>query len=126
MPAGRRIARFNRLVTNRVLGPLAKYLPGMGVIVHRGRKSGCQYRTPVLIFHHDDRYVIALTYGPETDWVKNVLAAGGGALETRGRVVHLTQPRLFHDDRRRAMPPLVRQMLAVGHVDDFLALQRES
>jgi deazaflavin-dependent oxidoreductase (nitroreductase family) len=122
MPAGRRLARFNRIVTNRILGPLAHYMPGMGVIVHTGRTSGRQYRTPVLVFQRGDRYIIALTYGPETDWVRNVLAAGGCTLETRGRTVRLTRPRLFHDDDRRLMPPLVRQVLGVGKVFDFLEL----
>jgi deazaflavin-dependent oxidoreductase (nitroreductase family) len=125
MPAGRRMARFNRLVTNRILGPLAAYMPGMGVVIHRGRLTQQEYRAPVLVFRRDDGFVIALTYGPETDWVKNVLAQGGCALETRGRTVQLTRPRLVHDEERRAMPPVIRGMLAVGHVDDFLELRRE-
>jgi deazaflavin-dependent oxidoreductase (nitroreductase family) len=122
MPAGRRLARFNRLVTNRILGLLAPYVPGMGMVVHRGRKTQRQYRTPVLVFRRGDSFIIALTYGPETDWVRNVVAAGGCKLETRGRTVKLTSPRLFHDEQRRLMPPIVRQMLAVGHVYDFLEL----
>jgi deazaflavin-dependent oxidoreductase (nitroreductase family) len=126
MPAGRQMARLNRSVTNHILGPLAPHVPGMGVVIHRGRKTGRQYRTPVLVFRRGDRYVIALTYGPETDWVKNVLAAGGCTLETRGRTVTLTQPRLFHDEQRRAMPPVIRHMLAVGHVFDFLELVRQT
>lgn len=125
MPAGRRLARFNRLVTNRILGLLAPHLPGMGMIVHTGRKSGRQYRTPVLVFLRDDRYIIALTYGPETDWVRNVMAAGGCTLETRGRTVRLSRPRLFHDEERRLMPPLIRQALGMGKVFDFLELRRQ-
>ena len=31
-----------------------------------------------------DGYLLALTYGPDSDWVKNVLAAGGCELVTRG------------------------------------------
>lgn len=122
MPAGRRVARFNRAVTNRLLGPLALHLPGMGVIVHTGRSSGRQYRTPVLHVRRGDTYIIALTYGPETDWVRNVLAEGGCTLQSRGRTLRLTRPRLVHDEQRRAMPPIVRQMLGVGHVSDFLEL----
>lgn len=122
MPAGRRLARFNRIITNRILGPLAPRVPGMGLVVHVGRTSGRLYRTPVLVFRRGDRFIIALTYGPETDWVKNVLAAGGCTLITRGRSIRLNQPRLVHDEQRRAMPPIVRQALAVGHVYDFLEL----
>jgi hypothetical protein len=31
MPLRRSVARFNLYVTNRILGPLAKWVPGMGV-----------------------------------------------------------------------------------------------
>jgi hypothetical protein len=50
MVLGRRIAIFNRHVTNRVLGPVAPWLPGFGIVVHTGRKSGRTYRTPVNVF----------------------------------------------------------------------------
>jgi len=55
----------------------------MGLVVHRGRRSGRVYDTPVLVFPADDGYVIALTYGPDTDWIRNVLAAGGCAARSR-------------------------------------------
>jgi deazaflavin-dependent oxidoreductase (nitroreductase family) len=125
MPAPRWLARFNKRVTNRVLGHLVPHLPGFGLVVHRGRKSGREYRTPVNAFRRGDSYTFALTYGPRTEWVQNVLAAGGCSLEMRGRTVRLTSPRLFHDVQRRAMPPPVRVVLGLGHVDDFLTLDRE-
>jgi deazaflavin-dependent oxidoreductase (nitroreductase family) len=123
MPAGRRLARFNRIVTNRILGPLSTIVPGMATVIHTGRTTGRSYRTPVLLFRRGDRYIIALTYGPETDWVRNVMVAGGCTLETRGGTVRLSRPRLFHDEERRLMPPLVRQALGVGKVFDFLELK---
>jgi len=122
MPLPRSIARFNRYVTNRVLGPLAPYLPAFGVVVHRGRKSGRWYRTPVNVFRRPGGYVVALTYGPDADWVRNVLAAGGAVLETRGRRLRLTRPRLVHDESRRAVPPPLRPLGRLGRVADFLDL----
>jgi len=122
MPLPRAVARFNRRVTNRVLGPLAPFLPGFGVVVHRGRKTGRCYRTPVNVFPRPGGYVVALTYGPESDWVRNVLADGGCVLETRGHARRLTAPRLLHDEQHRAMPVPLRLAGAVGHVDDFLDL----
>lgn len=65
---------------------------------------------------------MALTYGPESDWVKNVLAAGGCSIETRGRTLTMTQPHLVHDESRRDMPAVVRTVLGLGDVTDFLAL----
>jgi deazaflavin-dependent oxidoreductase (nitroreductase family) len=118
----KRLARFNRVVTNRVTGPLAGWLPGFGVIIHRGRRSGREYRTPINIFRTSDGYVAALTYGV-TDWARNVLAAGGCELEIRGRRASLTSPRLVHDPTRRDMPPIVRQLVGTIGVTDFIYLR---
>jgi deazaflavin-dependent oxidoreductase (nitroreductase family) len=120
MPAPRWLARFNRVATNRVTRVVAPHVPGFGVITHRGRRSGREYTTPVNVFRTPDGYIVALTYGAETDWVKNVLAAGGCELETRGQHVRLIRPQLFHDERRRAVPGAIRPILRLLGVSDFL------
>lgn len=122
MPLPHSVARFNRRVTNRLTGRLATRLPGFAVVVHVGRRTRRQYRTPVNIFQRDGKYIIALTYGPDADWVRNVLANGECVVETRGRTLRLSQPRLFHDEHRRSMPALVRIILGLSHVHDFLEL----
>jgi deazaflavin-dependent oxidoreductase (nitroreductase family) len=124
MVISKRVARFNRVATNRVLGRIADKAPGFGKVVHTGRRSGREYRTPVNVFRVPEGYVLALTYGPDTDWVRNVLAAGTCELETMGRQVKLTNPRIVHDDQRRAMPFPVRQILGLIGVTDFLYLDR--
>jgi deazaflavin-dependent oxidoreductase (nitroreductase family) len=101
-------------------------MPAFGVVVHTGRKSRRQYRTPVNVFPRPGGYVIALTYGPNSDWVRNVLAAGGCTLETRGRTLPLTRPRLYHDDQRRAVPLSLRVIGRIGHIVDFLDLTEET
>lgn len=123
MPIPRAVAKVNRVVSNRVLGPLARVLPAFGVIEHVGRKSGRVYRTPVNVFRSPGGYTVALTYGKESDWVQNVLAAGDCILETRGRKVRLTAPRLYHDEQRRAVPWPVRLVLGRINVSDFLELR---
>lgn len=122
MPAPRWLARVNRRVTNRVLGRVAPRLPGFGVVVHTGRASRREYRTPVNVFRRGDAYVFALTYGADAQWVRNVLANGGCALLTRGRRLELARPRLFHDPDRLAMPRPVRMVLHLLDVADFLEL----
>jgi deazaflavin-dependent oxidoreductase (nitroreductase family) len=123
MPAPRWLARFNLRVTNPVLGPLAEHLPGMGVITHTGRRTHAQHRTPVMLFRHGNRYVVALTYGRESHWVQNILAEGGGKLKTAGRTLRILHPRLFNDPSRRAMPLLIRPFLKLLNVSDFLEIQ---
>src|SRR3954468_2250034 len=126
MPLPKRLARFNRVVTNRVLGPPARRLPGFAVVVHVGRRSGRTYRTPVNLFRAGDRYAIALTYGADSQWVRNVLAAGGAEVETRGRVLRLGDPQLVHDPSRRLVPSPVRAPLRLIRVSDFMLLTPRS
>lgn len=122
LPRG--LARFNRVVTNRVTGPFAALFPAFGVVAHTGRKSGRTYRTPVNAFRTRDGYVVPLTYGPEAEWVRNVLAAGGCELITRGNRVRLTDPRVVRDETRRCVPPPVRAALKAAGARDFLFLTR--
>jgi deazaflavin-dependent oxidoreductase (nitroreductase family) len=126
MPIPKVVGRWNKAGLNRVTRHIAPWMPGLGVIIHSGRRSGRRYETPVNVFTADDGYVFALTYGPDTDWVKNVLAAGGCELRTRGDTIELVSPRLFHDETRRGIRPFERQVLRVLGVADFLSLKPAS
>jgi hypothetical protein len=65
-----------------------------------------------------------LTYSSEAQWVKNVRAAGGCTVRTRGHDVALTAPELVVDGTRRPVPMPVRWILGVVHVDEFLVLDQ--
>src|SRR4051794_22276067 len=65
MPLPTWLAQFNRGAINRVTRPLARWLPGFGVVIHRGRRSGRVYRTTVNVLRTADGDAIALTGGPE-------------------------------------------------------------
>jgi deazaflavin-dependent oxidoreductase (nitroreductase family) len=106
-----RVARFNRKVTNRITGRFADRLPGFGILRHVGRKSGRVFSNPINVFADGNDYILALTYGPDTDWVKNVLAAGGCEIVTRGQRIRLTNPRIITDTRLSWAPPFVRFVL---------------
>jgi deazaflavin-dependent oxidoreductase (nitroreductase family) len=97
-------------------------MPGFAIVIHVGRRSGRTYETPVNVFRRDGRYVFALTYGEESDWVRNVLAAGGCRIRTRGRTIELRDPRRFSDPSRQVVPRPARWILGLIHVHEFLAL----
>jgi deazaflavin-dependent oxidoreductase (nitroreductase family) len=124
MPLPKRLARFNLVATNRVLAPLARRLPCFAVVTHVGRRSGRTYRTPVNVFRVGERYVIALTYGADSQWVRNVLAAGKADLETRGHHVRLVDPVVVRDEARSLVPRPVRAVLRLADVNDFMLLTR--
>ena len=120
MPFPRTMARLNKRGLNRLVRHTAPVTPGMGVVIHRGRRSGREYQTPVNVFRTADGFMFALPYGPGSDWVQNVLAAGGGELRTRRRSYQLTAPRLVHDESRPGFRPFERQVLRLIGVADFL------
>ena len=93
MKLSRRVARFNKLINNRVQGIYAWILPPWAVILHRGRRSGRPYRTPLLAFRRDRTLIIALLYGEQSDWLRN-LRAGGGRVVRAGRTYELSAPRV--------------------------------
>ena len=126
MVLSKRVARFNRKATNRVAKYIVGWAPSFGMVIHKGRKSGKEYRTPINCFRRGDRFVIGLTYGPDADWVRNILAEGGCTLITRRREYRLTEPEVVHDEQRRTMPWLARPILALVGVDDYLALKATS
>jgi deazaflavin-dependent oxidoreductase (nitroreductase family) len=123
MPLPKSLARFNRRVTNRVLGPMAAWLPGFAVVEHVGRRTGRRRHSPVNLFRAEDRYVIALTYGADAQWVRNVVAAGGCAVRTRGRRIELVAPEVVRDPRRALVPAPVAWILGAIDVDDFMLLR---
>jgi len=116
------VAAFNLAVTNRITSRFAARLPGFGILTHVGRKSGRVYRTPVNVFRAPEGFLIALTYGRESEWVKNVLAAGECELETRGVRYQLSAPTIVHDPTRRRFPIPVRVVLRLIGADDFMQL----
>ncbi|WP_349270932.1 nitroreductase family deazaflavin-dependent oxidoreductase [Mycolicibacterium parafortuitum] len=90
----RRIAEFNKRVTNPAARAITPWLPNLGTLEHVGRKSGKRYRTPLLVFDTQNGYAFLIGYGPQTNWVKNVLAGGPTVLHKRGRAVTLVNPRV--------------------------------
>ncbi len=121
---GRRMARLNRAVTNKVSVHLAGFVPGLGIVFHVGRRTRNVYRTPVIVFRTKDGFRIALTYGRKSDWVQNALAHGAVRLTTRRRQYELTEPALVTDPHRQHVPSLLRGLLRLLRVSDFLDFRR--
>lgn len=89
---------LTRRIAHRSLGPFS-------IIQHVGRRSGKHYETPIILGHLDRDFVVELTYGPEVDWYKNVLAAGGCTLIWHGKpyVIDQLEP-LDAETGRHAFP----------------------
>ena len=122
MPLPRLIARFNKRFTNRLLEPIARRFANFAVVHHVGRVTGSEFATPVNTFVLEGHPVIALTYGPRSDWVRNVLH-GPASVESRGHIEGVTSARLVgRDEAWPAIPRLIRAVLRILGVRHFLEL----
>jgi len=65
------------------------------VVRHIGRRTGRTYETPVVAVEHDDSILIALPYGPRTDWMKNVLASGHATIVSNGQTYEVDRPQII-------------------------------
>ena len=68
--------------------------PGVptSVIRHVGRRTGRAFDTPVEAAPTDDGFAIALPYGVNTDWLKNVIAAGSATIVHDGNTYEVDHP----------------------------------
>ena len=120
------LAKINIAITNRITSLFAGWLPGFGILTHVGRKSGKIYRTPVNVFRAPSGFIIALTYSSQCEWVKNVLAAGGGELKSSGKKYQLFAPKVVRDPTRRRFPIPVRIVLRIVGADEYMELSRST
>ena len=75
-----RIGWLNLL--KHTLNPLTRRMAQVGIgpfaiVRHVGRRSGKSYETPIIMRRVPDGFIIELTYGPDVDWHKNIVASGG-------------------------------------------------
>jgi len=76
-----------------------------------------------MVFRDGNRFLIALTYGGEhTEWVKNVVTAGGGELRTGGRTYETGSAHVYQGESRSGIRPLERQVLRLLGAAEFLSL----
>lgn len=116
------LPRFNKVVTNRVLRHLVGFGP-FAEIEHVGRTSGRAYRTTIMAFRRADSVTIALTYGPDVDWLKNLRAAGGGRMRLGRELLTLGPPTdLTTAVGLSQMPWLVAKFLPLTGTDEFVEL----
>jgi deazaflavin-dependent oxidoreductase (nitroreductase family) len=115
--------RINRAVTNPLMRVVAGRAAPLAIVVHRGRRSGRTYRTPVLAFSTDEGFVTPLPYGVDTDWCLNVLAAGRCELESGGRTSHVVAARQVDaEEALPLLPALLRPLLGAADLPGYLRL----
>jgi deazaflavin-dependent oxidoreductase (nitroreductase family) len=114
-----RISRLTRPAMQHLAGK--RWNPIFAVIEHRGRKTGRVYRTPVAARRSGDGFIIALAFGAQVDWYRNLVAAGGGTIHWRGDVYSVTAPERV--DAATVLPafdPVQRLLLRIAGIDGYV------
>ena len=129
MPIPHAVARSNRRFLNPLALRISSRVPPFATVHHHGRRSGRPFATPVMAFREppstdaarEVRVVIALTYGADVDWLKNVEAVGLFGLTRGGHGYVVDDLRRLHgDDGLRLVPAVIRLALRGLRVDEFL------
>ena len=92
------VARLNKYTNNPIQRTWAPYLPPWALIRHIGRRSGREYSTPVISARAGDDLYVAVLYGEGSDWVRNLIEAGGGQVERAGHTYDLVAPEVRDAD----------------------------
>lgn len=87
-----RFARATAPVVRGLAG--RRWFPVWAVVHHRGRVSGRELAVPVALTVTPTGFVINLPWGARTNWVRNVIAAGGCTLRWKGTDHRVVDPRI--------------------------------
>jgi deazaflavin-dependent oxidoreductase (nitroreductase family) len=122
------VRRMNRSVTNpRVMRTAGSAGEQTSVIHHIGRKSGRAYATPVDVIPTRTGFLIALPYGKQADWLRNVLAAGSATVVTNGDRLEVDAPTIVATaDVADIIPSRTMRTLRLFGVDECLHLEKTS
>jgi len=129
-------SRFVKIVMGpmtKVLNPLVVKLAGRphfhmaAQLTHTGRRSRRTYVTPVGARRAGDVVLIPLTFGNQSDWSRNVLAAGRCSLRMEGIDYDATAPALLSPQEadpqvRAAFSRLERASMRMLGIQRFLRL----
>ena len=111
-PRARRVVRFAARFVNPIVLLIAgrRWMPVVGILRHRGRRSGREYATPIGMRPLGDGFVIPRTFSDNAAWYQNVKAAGEGRITYLGRHYRVVEPEVV--DYTTAKPAFPRYELA--------------
>ena len=116
-----RVARFTSPATLPLAGK--RWNPIFAIIEHRGRKTGRRYVAPVAARRVERGFMIALAFGAQVDWYRNLAAAGGGTIRWRGEEYGVTAPqRIDASTALAAFHPIQRLLLRIAGVDGYVGV----
>jgi deazaflavin-dependent oxidoreductase (nitroreductase family) len=118
----RRLLKSYNAVTRKMSGTRRSTV---GLLTHIGRKSGRSYQTSLGVVAYGDGFLVPLTYGPGTDWFRNLSTAGSGTLAWKGQTYQVGKPEiLFGPEPMHSWPARSRIVLQLAGIDEFAWLHQ--
>ena len=120
----KRLRTFVKHFVNPILRNAAHSSHGpFALLRHVGRRSGKTYEIPIMVWRIEDGFIIALTYGPNVDWLRNLQAAEQGTLRWH-KQEYVFQTPVFVDKATalRALPAFIRSFLGRRGTHEFVKL----
>jgi deazaflavin-dependent oxidoreductase (nitroreductase family) len=109
---------FVNSVVNPVLlrrGLAGKGRSGIATLEHVGRRSGMKRLTPVHPEATQEGFRIVVPLGMQSEWARNVIAAGHCRIQVHDQVFDLNEPAMVDAGEAKDLPwPLRRVMAALG------------
>ncbi len=96
------------------------------LVRHIGRRSGKTYEIPVMVWPVKGGFMIALTYGRQVDWLRNLQAAAQGSLFWHKQEYVFQKPEII--DAKTALPALpsyTKRILQLLGTHDFVKLSSQ-
>jgi deazaflavin-dependent oxidoreductase (nitroreductase family) len=125
-PSG--IRYFNKYVLNRLTGKIARSSWGpFSIVYHVGRRSGKPYETTIIAIPTAASFIVALTYGPDVDWFRNVTAAGRCKILWHSRVYPIEKIEALEVETALPyFPAFERTILQWVGIQDFVGMKYQT
>src|SRR5712692_3619571 len=125
-PRARRVVRF----AARFVNPLVLFaagrrrMPVVGILYHRGRRTGREYATPIGMRPLGAGFVIPRTFSDNAAWYQNIRAAGEGWVKYLGRHYRVVEPEVVgYATAKPAFPRYERLQFRLIGNNEYLRLR---
>jgi deazaflavin-dependent oxidoreductase (nitroreductase family) len=117
-------------VIARIVNPLVlviagrRWMPVLGILRHRGRRSGRTFATPLGVRKTGEFFVMPRTFSEEAEWYRNVSALGWCQVTYLGRTYTLVSPEVIdYASAAAAFPRYERLQFRLLGIDEFLRMR---
>ncbi len=127
-PAARRAVRgVARLVNPPVLAIAGRrHMPIVGIVHHRGVRTGRKYATPLGVRRLGDGFVMPLTFSEAAHWYRNTVAAGECVVTYLGEDHNAAAPEVIGALGAQAFPRYERLLFRIIGINEYLWVHEQS